>query len=101
MEFRLDAYLKDCNRAPEALGLKKSAIEIYVYGLTIMKNLTTLWYIVNKRKNELLHKQIRNILHAPILWVPKSNIPGKCIFDLPITNSPNQFLSCGLKQKGY
>jgi len=32
--------------------------------------------------------------------VPKSNIPGKCIFDLPITNSTNQFLSCGLKQKG-
>jgi hypothetical protein len=36
MGFRLDAYLKDCNRAPEALGLKKSAIEIYVYGLTII-----------------------------------------------------------------
>jgi hypothetical protein len=44
---------------------------------------------------------LQKICLAKILdFVPKSNIPGKCIFDLPITNLPNQFLSCGLKQKG-
>ena len=56
MKFHSDAYLKDRNRAPEAFRLKKSAIEIYFCGVTIVKRLTTLWYIVNKRKNELLHK---------------------------------------------
>ena len=52
MKLHSDAYLKDRTRAPEALRLKKSAIEINVCGVAIVNRLTTLWYIVNKRKNE-------------------------------------------------
>ena len=50
MKLHSDAYLKDRTRAPEALRLKEYAIEIYVCGLTVIKGITTLWYIVNKRK---------------------------------------------------
>ena len=67
-KFHSDAYLKTRNRAPEALRLEKTAIDIYACGFPTLKSLTTMWYIVNKRKNELLHKQVRNILHVPILW---------------------------------
>ena len=67
-KFHSDTYLKTRNRATEALRLKKNAIDIYACGLTTVKSLTTMWYIVNKRKNELLHKQVCNILHVPILW---------------------------------
>ena len=79
MKLHSDAYLKDRTRAPEALRLKEYAIEIYVCGLTVIKVITTLWYIVNKRKNELLHKQVRNILHAPILW---NSVPAPEMMDI-------------------
>jgi len=67
-KFNSDAYLKTRNRAPEALRLEKTAIDIYACGFTTLRSLTTMWYIVNKRKNELLHKQVCNILHVPLLW---------------------------------
>ena len=39
MKFHSDAYLKDRDRAPEALRLKRSAIETYVCGFTIVKKI--------------------------------------------------------------
>ena len=72
-KFHSDAYLKTNNRASEDLRLNKTAIGIYACGLTIVKRLTTMWYIVNKRKNDLLHKQVCNIWHVPIL---RNSVPA-------------------------
>ena len=68
-KFYSDVELKTRNRVPEALRLNKTAIAIYACSLTIERSLTTMWYIVNKRKNELLHKQVCNIWHVPILEI--------------------------------